>query len=71
MIRIRPFVVCALVLGSIVLGPACSKEQGADREKKQGEAQTETAGLVPFVKNNKLSNFPSRTIGDAFDSYRY
>ncbi len=71
MVTRRLIIVLALLLGAIVLGPGCSKEDTAGPEKQQNGATAPNAGLVHFVKNNKLGNFPSRTIGDAFDSYSY
>lgn len=55
---------------------ACTKD-GADgpdkqdREKPGQQRGAPNVGLINVIKNGKLANFPSVTIGNAFGSYRY
>lgn len=77
MTRRRTFLV-SLVIGLIVIAGACEKK-GADRSEKQnvespgpkGQSETVYSGLVDFIRKQKLVNYPSATIGKAFDAYNH
>ena len=77
MTRRRSFVV-SLVIGLIVLAGACDKK-GTDSSEKQnvespgpqGQSETVYSGLIEFIRKQKLVNYPSATIGKAFDSYSH
>lgn len=66
------------MIGVIIISGAYSKE-GADSSDKRAVQKTAqdsgerlvNAGLIDFIKRQKLVNFTSTTIGNAFDSYRY
>lgn len=70
------------MIGVTVFVGACAKEgtNGPDKqpdkqniEKPEQSKGVEKAndGLVNAIKNGKLANFQSTTIGNAFDAYRY
>jgi hypothetical protein len=49
---------------------SCAK--APDKEQGKPEATEPSSGaLVDFIKKSKLVNFPSSTIGNAFDYYKY
>lgn len=66
-----------LIAGGLVLG-ACSKD-GTERQAEQrnavqaqnGGQSASAAGLIGFIKTQKLVNYQSRTIGTAFETYKY
>lgn len=58
--------------------PAFSQEGGSKHRKQPGNIQvhgdskpSERKSLVDILKSQKLANYPSTTIGAAFDNYRY
>ena len=66
------------MIGLTVFVGACVKEEAGKSDTQGGNTQgqssgTETAdaGLVDFIKKQKLANFQSTTIGNSFDSYSY
>lgn len=70
----RNFFVLLLTAGTICLFGACSKANVDSTEKGSGQHGSEKSAdpdLISFVKTHKLANFQSRTIGGAFDSYKY
>lgn len=74
MTKITYFLASAMI-GVMVLVGACTKE-GADKQNvekpaQQSGADTPNAGLVNAIKNGKLANFKTVTIGSAFDAYKY
>lgn len=48
-----------------------ASNQSVHKSDQHGTPDTVNAGLVDVIKNGKLVNFQSTTIGKAFDSYRY
>jgi|MudIll2142460700_1097286.scaffolds.fasta_scaffold22277_3 hypothetical protein len=66
--------ILSLVIGLTLLCCACTKEGSDNGDKRSGQSQgqeTADAGLVKVIKNGKLANFPTASIGKAFDSYKY
>lgn len=68
----------SLMIGLTVIVGACVKEGADSPDKGKGEkpeqhsgAETGNAGIIDFIKRQKLVNFSSTTIGNAFDSYKY
>ena len=77
MLRFKSFYVI-LMLVVIVFSGACTKEspkvhdkQNAEKSAQSSGAEKENDGLVSAIKKGKLVNYPSTTIGNAFDSYKY
>lgn len=68
-----PFLLAAVLAIAVIsgacsrVGPESARKNGTEAQQPQGE--TAGGGLVAFVKNQKLVNFPSRTIGHALDHY--
>lgn len=68
----------ALLLGWVFVIAACSKD-GTDRQTERrnvepvqsGGQSASDAGLVGFIKAQKLINYQSDTIGTAFETYKY
>jgi len=61
-----------LMIGVILLSGACNSDKpeinkGGDRVVEK----TPNASLIDFIKGQKLANFPSTTIGSAFEAYRH
>jgi len=73
----RPFYICLIILASLISG-AC-KKAGPDISSKPKSAasihgsgeQTAASSIADTLKTQKLVNFDSITIGNAFDSYKY
>ncbi|MHB8845676.1 MAG: hypothetical protein ACYC7L_13135 [Nitrospirota bacterium] len=71
-------ILVSLVVGLTVIAGACEKK-GTDRLEKrnvvspgsQGQSEKVYSGLVDFIRKQKLVNYPSATIGKAFDSYSH
>lgn len=64
----------SLMIGVSLIFGACAKESTNSADKRNVEkpgAETANAGLVNAIKNGKLANHQSTTIGNAFDSYKY
>lgn len=77
MAKIKIFFV-TMTIGVFVFAAACTKEGVDSSDKKivensaqSAEAKTPNAGLVDAIKKGKLANYQSKTIGKAFDSYKY
>lgn len=64
MIRTDLFLSMMVAVALIFCGCAKEEKETADKGKQE-------VGLVDFIKKQKLANFQSNTIGNAFDSYRY
>lgn len=62
----RNFFLVPLMIGLILFAGACSDKNA----EKIGQSGT-NGGLINVIKNGKLINFQSTTIGNAFDSYKY
>jgi len=61
-----------LALGMLVAYSGCGeKEANKDKQTAPALEGKQQRSLVDFIKGSKLANFPSRTIGDAFESYRH
>ncbi len=71
--KLNPFLL--LALGVILLVSACTKEAANTSDKRNterpGGTETASISLVDVIKKQKLANYQSTTIGNAFDSYRY
>lgn len=74
----RKSILVSLIIGLIVSAGACVKEETDRSDKRKVEkpgqragAETANTGIVEFIKKQKLVNFQSTTIGNAFDSYEY
>ena len=52
--------ILSFMIGAVLLVAACTKEP-----VKTGDS------MIDFIKNEKLANFPSTLIGNAFDSYKH
>jgi len=66
-----------MIAGTVLAG-ACAKngkdspeKQNVEKRAHQVDARTPNAGLINVIKDGKLANFKSATIGSAFDSYKY
>lgn len=66
-----------LIFVSVCAG-ACTKDETDSSNKKnvvtseqKSGAEASNNGLIEFIKKQKLVNYPSSTIGNAFDSYKY
>lgn len=77
MIKSRYFLV-SLMIGATVLAGACTKDgkeslnkQNVAKPAEHSDAETPNAGIIKVIKNGRLANFKSATIGSAFDSYKY
>lgn len=74
-LRKSVFLLIFVMIGVTVLIGACKKgDAGRSSSMIHGpgsEANTGDAGIVPVLKNGKLANYQSTTIGKAFDSYAY
>ena len=77
MAKIKNFFV-TMTIGVLVFTAACTKGGVDSSDKKvvensvqSTEAKTPNAGLVDAIKKGKLANYQSKTIGNAFDSYKY
>ncbi len=46
-------------------------KQNVEKPRQSNGAEAPNAGLVNVIKNGKLVNYQSTTIGNAFDSYKY
>lgn len=74
----RKFILVSLMICLTVFVGACAKEgtdsldkRNAEKPGQQSGAETTDAGLVGFIKKQKLVNFQSVTIGNAFESYKH
>ena len=73
----RKFFFLTVIISLLVFVGACSRK-GADSSPEQksvhGAADSggkERVGYIPVIRDHKLAQYQSATIGDAFDSYRY
>ncbi len=63
-------VVLVVVMGAVLsLLGACAKD-GGERQAQQGNAAS-NEGIVGAIKEKTLADYPTSTIGNAFDTYRY
>ncbi len=67
-----------ILMIATLLSGACAKEgtdsldkRDIENNRRHNGTETAEAGLVAFIKKQKLVKFQSDTIGNAFDSYRY
>jgi len=67
-----------MLIGITAFVCACEKDekgasdkQGVEKGGQRAVATTPNAGMVDFIKSQKLAYFPSTTIGSAFDFYRH
>ncbi|MDA8241073.1 MAG: hypothetical protein M0Z67_11980 [Nitrospiraceae bacterium] len=70
----RKLLLLLLIVGLILGAGACKKGVTDSPDKQKVEkpaAGTPNAGLIDFIKKQKLVNYQSTTIGNAFDSYSY
>ena len=66
----RNFGISALLVGVLLFSVACVKES-ADKQKSGQQNSAMNSGIIDFIKLQKLVKFPSTTIGQAFEAYRY
>lgn len=74
----RNFLFLVVMIGVAVFAGACTKDgtdgsakKNGDKSGQHGGAETANGGLIEFIKKQKLVNYPSATIGSAFDSYKH
>lgn len=72
------YFLASLIIGLAFFAGACSKagkdsssKQNVEKPAQHSGAETTNSGLIDVIKNGKLVNFQSITIGNAFDSYKY
>ncbi len=64
----------SFVVGITLIIGACSDNPDKRNDQNSGQSgwtKTADVDLISFIKKQKLANFQSATIGNAFDSYRY
>jgi hypothetical protein len=71
----RKHLVITILVISVALVFGCTKKGPEKKEKQKNDISMHTSdtngdvGFVPVLKKQKLANYPSDTIGNAFDSY--
>jgi len=77
MVRFSTFLRLILVMIVSIFACECTMDGSDDSVKKNGDksvqaiGETVDIGIVEILKNRKLANYPSVTIGNAFDSYKF
>ena len=68
---VRNGLLLLFLIGLIFGAGACEKKVTDSTDKQKPAPEAQNSGLIGVIKNGKLANFQTTTIGNAFDSYKY